>query len=210
MRIDRGLPLGRLHVITDCRAGRDPLPAVRAALSAGAPVVQVRAKDLTDRALYDLAVRVREACDETGATCVVDDRPDIAVAVGAAGTHLGALDLPLAAARRVVGAEHLLGGTAREPVSGQALVGEGASYLGVGPAYDTTSKDGLPSAIGPVGVGAVAAAVDVPVIAIGGVTVDRVPELMAAGAWGVAVISAISDAADPAAATRDLLRAVGS
>ena len=202
--------IGRLHVITDCRAGRDPLPVIRAALSAGAPVVQVRAKDLSDRAFYDLALRVREACDETGADCVIDDRPDIAVAVGAAGTHLGALDLPVTAARRVVGPDHLVGGTAREPVSGQALVDEGATYLGVGPAYETTSKDGLPSAIGAVGVGAVASAVDVPVIAIGGITVDRVPELIAAGAWGVAVISAVSDAADPAAATRGLLRAVGS
>ncbi len=202
--------IGRLHVITDCRAGRDPLPSVRAALSAGAPVVQVRAKDLSDRALYALALQVREACDETGATCVVDDRPDVALAVGAAGTHLGAMDLPVSAARRIVGADHVLGGTAREPISGQALVDEGASYLGVGPAYDTTTKDGLPDAIGAAGVGAVAAAVDVPVIAIGGITADRVPELMAAGVWGVAVISAVSDAADPAAATRDLLRAVGS
>ena len=202
--------IGRLHVITDCRGGRDPLPSVRAALSAGAPVVQVRAKELSDRALYALALQVREECDLVGAACLVDDRPDVALAVGAAGTHLGALDLPLAAARRVVGPDHVLGGTAREPVSGQALVAEGASYLGVGPAYDTTSKDGLPDAIGAAGVGAVAAAVDVPVIAIGGITADRVPELMAAGAWGVAVISAVSDAADPAAATRDLLRAVGS
>ena len=202
--------IGRLHVITDCRAGRDPLPVVRGALSAGAPVVQVRAKELSDRALYALALQVREACDLVGAACVVDDRPDVALAVGAAGTHLGALDLPLAAARRVVGPAHLLGGTAREPASGQALVDEGASYLGVGPAYDTTSKDGLPAAIGAAGVGAVAAAVDVPVIAIGGITADRVPELMAAGAWGVAVIGAVSDAADPAAATRELLRAVGS
>ena len=206
----RSSPLGRLHVITDCRGGRDPLPAVRAALSDGAPVVQVRAKELSDRALYDLALRVREACDEAGAQCIVDDRPDVAVAVAAAGTHLGALDLPVAAARLVVGPDHLLGGTAREPISGQALIDDGASYLGVGPAYDTTSKDGLPDAIGAAGIGAVAAAVDVPVIAIGGITAARVPELMAAGAWGVAVISAVSDAADPAAATRELLRAVGS
>jgi thiamine-phosphate pyrophosphorylase len=201
--------IGRLHVITDCRAGRDPLPAIRGALAAGAPVVQVRAKELTDRELYTLALQVREACDETGATCVVDDRPDVALAVGAAGTHLGATDLPLAAARRVVGADHLLGGTAREPASAQALVADGASYLGVGPAYATTTKDDLPAAIGPAGIGAVAAAVDVPVIAIGGITVDRVPELMAAGAWGVAVVTAVSEAADPVAATAELLRAVG-
>lgn len=202
--------LGRLHVLTDCRAGRDPLPVVMAALSVGAPVVQVRAKDLSDRGLYALALRVRELCDAAGATCVVNNRPDVAVAVGAAGTHLGATDLPVGAARRVVGPHHLLGGTAREPVTAQVLVEAGASYLGVGPAFPTGTKDGLPDALGAVGVRAVAAAVSVPVIAIGGVTTARVPELLAAGAWGVAVVSAVSAAADPAAATRALLAAVCS
>ena len=197
--------LGRLHVLTDTRGGRDPLPAVVGALSAGAPVVQVRAKDLTDRALHDLALRVKQLCDEHGATCVVDDRPDVAVAVGAAGTHLGAADLPVAAARRVAGSGHLLGGTARDPQTAAALVAEGADYLGVGPCWATTTKDGLPPPLGPARVAAVAQAVDVPVIAIGGVTAERVPELVAAGAWGVAVVTAVSDAADPAAATRALL-----
>lgn len=207
MRTD-GTALGRLHVVTDCRADTDPLPVVAAALSAEAPVVQVRAKRLSDRALFGLALRVRELCDAAGAVCVVDDRPDVAVAVGAAGTHLGAGDLPVEAARRVVGPGHLLGGTAREPVTGRALVEAGVSYLGVGPAFATATKAGLPEAIGPVGVGAVASAVSVPVIAIGGVTAAGVPALLAAGAWGVAVVSAVSEAADPAAATRALLAAV--
>lgn len=200
---------GRLHVLTDARDGRAPLQVVAAALSAGAPVVQVRAKGRPDRELYDFATRVAGLCAQAGATCIVDDRPDIAVAVGAAGTHLGASDLPLAAARRVVGAGHLLGGTAREPVAAAALVRDGADYLGVGPAYATTTKDGLPAPLGPGGVGAVASAVQVPVMAIGGVTAARVPELLAAGAWGVAVVGAVADAADPAAAVRRLLVALG-
>lgn len=200
--------LGRLHVLTDTRDGRDALTVVAAALSAGAPVVQVRSKDGTDRGLYDLALRVSAMCREAGALCVVDDRPDIALAVGAGGTHLGALDLPVDAARRVVGAGHLLGGTARSAELAQALVAQGADYLGVGPAYATTTKDGLPSALGPAAVGAVAAAVDVPVLAIGGVTVERVPELLAAGVHGVAVVAAVSDAADPFLATRALLAAL--
>ncbi len=203
-----GTRVGRLHVVTDTRPGRDPLAVVAAALGAGAPVVQVRAKGWTDRALHALAVRVQAMCAEAGALCVVDDRPDVAVAVGAAGTHLGADDLPLAAARRVVGAAHLLGGTARDAVRGRALVAEGADYLGVGPAYATTTKEGLPGPLGAEGVGAVAAAVDVPVVAIGGVTAARVPDLLAAGAHGVAVVSELSDAADPARATRALLDAL--
>jgi len=200
--------VGRLHVVTDTRPGRRPLEAVRAALGAGAPVVQVRAKTATDRELYDLTVRVARLCDTAGALCLVDDRPDVAVAAGAAGVHLGADDLPLHAARRVLGPVPTIGATARDPATARALVAEGASYLGVGPAYPSATKAGLPDPLGPAGVGAVAGAVDVPVVAIGGIVSGRVPELIAAGAYGVAVVSEISDAADPAAATRRLLRAL--
>jgi len=202
--------IGRLHVLTDAREGRAPLTVAAAALSAGAPVLQVRAKGSTDRELYEFASRVAALCADAGALCVVDDRVDIAVAVGVGGTHLGATDLPLTAARRVVGPGHLLGGTAREPTAAAALVADGADYLGVGPSYATTTKDGLPSALGPAGVAAVAQAVDVPVIAIGGVTVAQVPDLLAAGAHGVAVVGAVSDAADPAEAVRALLRALAA
>ena len=201
--------IGRLHVLTDAREGRSPLTVVAGALAGGAPVVQVRAKGCTDRELYDFAVRVATLCADAGALCLVDDRPDVAVAVGAGGTHLGAMDLPVAAARRVVGPGHVLGGTCREPVSAAALVAEGADYLGVGPSYATATKAGLPDPLGPAGVGAVAAAVDVPVIAIGGITAARVPELLAAGAYGVAVVGAVSDAADPAEAVRGLLAVLG-
>ncbi len=200
--------IGRLHVLTDARDGRDALAATGAALAAGAPVAQLRVKGVTDSDLYDLGRRLMALCDEYGATCVVNDRVDIAVAIGAHGTHLGNTDLPIEAVRRVAGPGHLIGGTAREPVLAARLVAEGADYLGIGPAYATSTKDGLPDPLGAEGIGAVARAVAVPVIAIGGITIDRVPDLMAAGAHGVAVVTAISDAADPAAATRELLNAV--
>jgi thiamine-phosphate pyrophosphorylase len=203
-------PLGRLHVVTDARAGRDPLAVVAGALAGGAPVVQVRAKGGTDRELYDFALRVAGLCAAAGALCVVNDRPDVALAVGAGGTHLGAGDLPVDAARRVIGPDHVVGGTAREPVSARELVAQGASYLGVGPAFATTTKNGLPGPLGAAGIAAVAAAVDVPVIAIGGVTAARVPELLAAGVHGVAVVAAVSDAADPARAVRELIAALGA
>ena len=200
--------LGRLHVLTDTRQGRAPLEVVAAALSAGAPAVQVRSKGGTDRELYAFASRVAELCGRTGALCLVNDRVDVALAVGAGGTHLGEHDLPVAAVRRLAGTRHHVGGTARDPAGGRALVAEGATYLGVGPAYATTTKDGLPDALGPAGIAAVAGAVDVPVLAIGGVTARAVPELLAAGAYGVAVVAAVSDAADPARATRELLEAL--
>jgi thiamine-phosphate pyrophosphorylase len=202
------MAIGRLHVITDTREDRDPLPAVRAAVEAGAPVVQVRGKQLTDRALYDLTCRVLEVCTQHGATCVVDDRVDIALAAGADGVHVGADDLPVAVAADLLGAGLVVGGTARDPATAQAHQRDGATYLGVGPSYQTTTKKGLPSPLGPAGVGAVASAVDIPVIAIAGVTAARVPELLAAGAHGVAVIGAVSEADDPHAATEALLRAL--
>ena len=103
----------------------------------------------------------------------------------------------------------VLGATSREPATARAAVADGATYLGVGPAYGTTSKEGLPAPIGPAGVGAVARAVPgVPVIAIGGVTVDAVASLVAAGAHGVAVVSALSAAADPARAAAAFLGAL--
>lgn len=203
-------PLGRLHLITDTRPGRDALAVAAAALAAGAPAVQVRVEDhTTDREAYEFARRVRQLCDRYRATCLVNDRLHLALAVGAAGGHVGADDLPAEAARRVLGPVAVLGVTCRDPEAAKAALAAGASYLGVGPAYGTSTKDGLPEPIGPVGVGAVAAAVpELPVIAIGGVRADRVAELRAAGAYGVAVIGAVSGAADPAAATRELLAAL--
>lgn len=200
--------IGRLHVLTDARGGRDALHTVTLALRAGAPVVQLRIKGVTDRELYDFGVRLMQVCTEHGATCLVNDRVDIALAIGAHGTHLGADDLPVAVARRLAGPTHIIGGTAREPARAAQLVAEGASYLGVGPAYVTSTKDGLPEPLGPAGIGAVARSVAVPVIAIGGITASRVGELRGAGAHGVAVVSEISDAADPEQATWRLLEAL--
>jgi thiamine-phosphate pyrophosphorylase len=203
--------LGRLHLITDTRPGRDPLTVLRAALPVARAelVVQVRVEDdATDRQAYELARRVVALCRRYGATCLVNDRLHVALAVDAAGGHVGAEDLPVRAARRVLGSAAVLGATAREPGSAAEAVAAGASYLGVGPCHATTTKTGLPAPIGPAGVRAVAAAVDVPVIAIGGVTAASVPALRAAGAYGVAVVGALSGAADPARATAELLGAL--
>jgi len=203
-------PLGRLHLVTDTRPGRDALVVVEAALAAGAPVIQVRVEDqVTDREAYELASRVMAACRRYRATCLVNDRLHVALAVGAAGGHVGADDLPVDAARRVLGPTAILGATCREPAGATAAVAAGASYLGVGPAYPTATKTGLPDALGPAGVAAVAAAVpQTPVIAIGGITADWVAPLLAAGAYGVAVVGAVSAAADPRAATAELLAAL--
>jgi thiamine-phosphate pyrophosphorylase len=153
-------------------------------------------------------MRITDLCRKAGAICLINDRLHIALAVGADGGHVGALDLPVDAARRVLGPDAILGATARDPEAGRAAVAAGATYLGVGPAYATSTKNGLPPPIGPDGVAAVAAAVDVPVIAIAGVTAARVPELRRAGAYGVAVVGAVAGAPDPRAAAKELAEAL--
>jgi thiamine-phosphate pyrophosphorylase len=212
-RIQRPVP--RLHVITDTRGGRDPLPDLRGAFAAVANTreplaVQVRAKEATDRQLLELTRRVIELARPAGAMVVVDDRVDIAAAAGADGVHLGADDLPIAEARRLLADTVIIGGTVRAPGAATVAHAGGASYLGVGPVFPTTTKQGLPEPVGPSGIRAVAESSPVRVIAIGGVTRQRVTELMRAGAHGVAVVAAVSRAADPEAATAALIRAIGA
>lgn len=202
--------LPRLHVITDTRPGASPIPVAAAALQAGARLVQVRPEDhFHDRAAFDLAAAIAELCDEQGALCLVNDRVHIAQAVGADGVHLGDDDLPVDVARRILPAASIVGGTCREPEAARAARRAGATYLGVGPVYRTGTKTGLPDAIGLDGLAAVCEAVDLPVIAIGGITAERARACRDAGAHGVAVVGAIADADDPKRATAELLEAVG-
>lgn len=204
--LDRMPTIGRLHVLTDTRPGRDALTVVSAALAAGADTIQVRVTDaMSDRAAYELSRRILDLCRARGVPCLINDRLHVALAIGADGAHVGADDLPVAVARRILGPDAILGATARDPGTARRAVADGASYLGVGPAYQTSTKPGLPAPIGPEGVAAVAAATTVPVIAIGGVTAARIPVLRAAGAHGVAVVGAVSEAADPAAACTALV-----
>lgn len=202
----------RLHVLTEDAVGDDAVAAARTVIAAGAPLVQVRLKSVGDGPALDHVRRVVEAAHAAGATCLVDDRVDVALAAGADGVHLGADDLPVPVVRDLTAGHRprfLVGGTAREPATARRLVDEGVDYLGVGPCFPTDSKTGLPEPGGPARVAAVAEAVDVPVVAIGGVTVAEVPALLDAGAHGVAVIGAVWRALDPATAVRDLLGALG-
>lgn len=198
----------RLHVLTDERPADGVLAFTDTVLAAGAPGLQLRTKQRSDRDWLRLAMAVVARCREAGATCIVNDRADVAVAAGADGVHLGADDLPVAAARAVVGPDLLVGATARDAEQAAAAVADGADYLGVGPVFETTTKAGLPAPMGLAGLAAVARAVGVPVIGIAGVTAARTPEVLAAGAHGVAVTGAVTRAEDPGAAVRRLLAAI--
>jgi thiamine-phosphate pyrophosphorylase len=188
----------RLHVVTAS------LDVVRSAAVGPQVAVQVRVDDdVTDRHAYHLTLAVLEICRARGAMCLVNDRLDVALAAGADGAHVGADDLPVPVARTVLGRSAVLGATCRTAADGRAARDAGATYLGVGPAYPTSTKDGLPDPLGPDGVAAVAHAVPgTPVIAIGGITPERVPP----AAYGVAAEGAI--ARDPQRATAAFLEAL--
>lgn len=201
--------LGRVHLITDSRPGADPVRQVRELLPVATAdlVVQLRpADDWPDRLVYHQALEILSLTTPLGVQLLVNDRIDIALAAGASGAHVGAQDLPVGVARRLLGQGAILGGTARDPVAARQAMHDGATYVGVGPCYRTSTKDGLPPPLGLAGLAKVTPVA--PVIAIGGVTLEKVPALLDAGAHGVAVVAAVADAPDPCRALADLLKAV--
>ena len=204
-------PIGRLHVITDA-ALQDRFSHVelaRLAAAGGADAVQLREKrPWTTRALVETAEAMWRALEGTPVCLVVDDRVDVAVAAGARAVHLGRHDLDVATARRLLGANALIGGTANSLAEALRVAATDVDYLGVGPVFGTRSKANPAPPLGLEGFRAIVQAVPKPVMAIGSVTADRVRALLDAGAHGVAVISAIVCQADPAAAAREFRGAI--
>lgn len=192
--------VGRLHVITDevLQDRFDHVTLARLALAGGADVIQYREKrPVPDRTRLHVAAAMAQICVDAGATLIVDDRADIAAAVGA-GVHVGPTDLPVHVVRPLV--EGPVGATANS--LDVAIEIRGADYLGVGPVYGTTSKgQAPPPRLGVPGLAEIVGAVAAPVIAIGSITPDRVSEVLAAGAHGVAVLGGVCLAKDPTEAT---------
>ena len=200
----------RMMVITDrtLAVDRDMLTVVEAALEAGATSVQLRDKHAASRELLEVATTLRPLLERHGALFLVNDRFDIALAAGAHGVHLGDDDMPVAEVRRVVPRDFLIGRSADTEVAARAAEAQGADYLGVGSVFGTRTKEEvIGEVIGTEQLGRVVRAVAIPVVAIGGVTAANAGACIAAGAAGVAVVSAVMSAEDPGAAVRELLEA---
>ncbi len=200
----------RLHVLTD-RAlshGRTDVEVATAALTGGATVVQLRGKDLTGADLVRVGQRLRELTRIHGGLLIVNDRVDVALAVGADGAHVGQDDLPAPDARRLLGPDRLLGVSARTVGEAVCAARDGADYIGFGPVFPTLTKGDAGSPSGLEELRRVCAAVAIPVVAIGGIAAGNAGAVIAAGAAGVAVIAAVVGVPDSAAATRVLLRAI--
>ncbi|WP_420124936.1 thiamine phosphate synthase [Longimicrobium sp.] len=198
----------RLIVVTDpdCGDGRTVASVVRAALRGGAPAIQLRMKDATAREMAEVARALLAETRAAGALLFINDRVDVALAVGADGAHVGQDDLPVAAARRIAPPGFLLGVSAETPELARAAEADGADYVGVGPVYVTGSKADAGDAVGAERIARVAAVMRIPVVGIGGITIGNAPPVFHAGAAGVAVISAVMRAADPETAARALMR----
>jgi thiamine-phosphate pyrophosphorylase len=166
-------------------------------------VLQLRHKTLARGELLDLAVRLRDLTAGGGVLFIVNDHVDIAMLARADGAHLGPDDLPVASARRIAPEGFLIGASASSPDAALEAVAAGADYVGSGPAFSTPIKKEK-GVIGPAGVAAVTAAVNVPVFAIGGIEEANVAQLTVLGLRRVCAIRAIAGAADPEAATRRL------
>lgn len=195
-----------VYVITEPLPDRSPLDIAAAAFAGGAGMVQYRHKGASTRELFLYASQLAALAREKGRALIINDRMDIALAVRADGVHLGPDDLPVSVARRILGPAAIIGasaGTVDEAIEAEA---EGASYLGVGCIYGTSSKPDAGDPVGPERIAEIRAAVRLPIVAIGGITRERLPEVLAAGADGAAVISAVTRAKNMTTATRELVR----
>ncbi len=168
---------------------------MEAALAAGVTLVQYRDKTAASRILYERALKMKALCDKYNVPMLVDDRADIAFAVGAAGVHVGQSDLPAEIARRLLGADAIIGVSAHNADEALAAEAAGADYLGCGAVYPTGTKKDT-SVIGTEGLKAIRAATGLHFVGIGGITLANYGEVLAAGANGAAVVSAILGADD--------------
>lgn len=193
------------YAIVDPAGGHPPVELAKMMLSAGARIVQLRLKQTPARNFVDAACEIARLCRSAGAIFIVNDRADIAALVEADGVHLGQEDLPLAAGRRLMGRAKIVGISTHAIEQARAAESGGADYIGFGPMYPGGLKD-VRKGQGLENLRAVRAAVRIPIVAIGGITEERVPEVLAAGADAVAIITDVVRAPDVASKVRSILR----
>ncbi|MEW6573579.1 MAG: thiamine phosphate synthase [Bacillota bacterium] len=197
----------RLYVIVGTsHTGSRPVPdVVREAIRGGAGLIQLREKQLPARSFLELARLLRDITNEGGVPLIINDRVDIAAASGADGVHLGQEDLPVSAARRILGYRAIIGVSAHSVAEAVAAEQDGADYVGVGPVFATTTKPELEPK-GLLLLNAVLQAVHVPVVAIGGINRENVASVVGAGVNRVAVVSAVAGAPDVAGSAAMMLK----
>jgi thiamine-phosphate pyrophosphorylase len=198
-----------LYVVLDRGAagGRHLVPLLDAVLAGGCRLVQLREKTMPLNDLYPTARELQRRCREAGCLFIVNDRVDLALALEADGVHVGQDDLPAREARRLLRPGMILGVSTHDENQARRARDDGADYVAVGSMFPTGTKPGF-RLVGPDLIRRVRPEIRVPLVAIGGITVDNVAEVIRAGADAVAVISAVCAAADPLRATRRFLETI--
>jgi thiamine-phosphate pyrophosphorylase len=202
--------IGKLHILTDTvlQSRFSHMEITRLAIAGGADTIQYRQKSGSTREMIEVARNMKQLCSEAGVTFIVNDRLDVAIAAEADGVHLGQDDFPIPMARELLGEGRIIGGSAATLDEARKCLSEGAHYVGFGPVYPTSSKDDAGPVSGIDTLKQVAAIIPLPIIAIGGVGTENIPDVMRAGAHGIAVISAVCCQDDPEEATRALYQAL--
>ncbi|MDO9530402.1 MAG: thiamine phosphate synthase [Syntrophales bacterium] len=203
-------PIGKLHILTDTvlQTRFSHVELARLAINGGADTIQFRQKSGSTREMIQVAKQMKQLCAKNGVTLIVNDRVDVAIAAEVDGVHLGQDDFTIPLARKLLGEDVIIGGSASTIEEARECLSEGADYVGFGPVYPTTSKDDANPVTGIPMLKQVVEAIPLPIIVIGGVSAENVPEVMRAGAYGIAVISAVCCQDDPEQATRALHRAL--
>lgn len=186
-----------IYLLTDdeCLKGRPLLPSVEEALQGGVTLVQYRSKFKDGGPMYEEALALKALCDSYDVPLIINDRVDVALAVGAAGVHVGQDDLPCAVVRALTGADFVIGVSAHNPEEARHAIAAGADYLGCGAVFGTATKPGV-AKLGLANLRAIRRVATKPMVGIGGVTSDNYGEVLSTGADGAAVISGILGADD--------------
>ena len=193
---------------TEALAGMDVLQMISDAVAGGATIIQMRTKKRDTWEFLEVVMKAAELLRSRKVPLIINDRVDIALACDADGVHLGQTDMPLPYARKILGKKKIIGISVNTLDEARAAEKEGADYLGVGPIFQTSSKIDLPPVLGLEGIGTIREKTKVPILAIGGINVANIADVISAGANGVAVISAIAGSDNPRAAASELIEAI--
>ena len=186
-----------IYLLTDdaCLKGRPLLACVEQALQGGVTLVQYRSKFKDGGPMYEEALTLKALCDSYNVPLIINDRVDVALAVGAAGVHVGQDDLPCSVVRALAGEDFVIGVSAHNPAEALRAIADGADYLGCGAVFGTATKPGV-AKLGLANLKAIRSVATIPMVGIGGVNASNYAEVLATGANGAAIISGILAAED--------------
>ena len=196
-----------LYLVTDKRNKTDDefLEIIEKAIKGGTTVVQIREKEGETLDFYNLALKVKEITSKYNVPLIVNDRIDVALAIKSEGVHIGQTDMPADVARSLIGDEMILGVSASTVEEARKAEKDGADYIGTGAVFPTATKDDAPS-ITKDDLKEVTGSINIPTVAIGGITLENANELAGTGIAGISVVSAIMNTEDPKTASENLLK----